>query len=285
MVDCTLGEGGHSEKILQHFDGIRVVGFERDSEIIEIAKQRLGRFSGRTEYINDNFSEISWYFHQEQKKVQYVLYDLGVSSYHFDKSGRGFSFSVTEPLDMRLGGGDITAAEVINTFREKELADIFYTLGEERWSRRIARAIVNDRRKKGFETTGELAELVLRVIPKRYQVKNIHPATRVFQALRIFVNGELDAIEKSLGGLPGFLLPGGRVMVISFHSLEDRIVKNRFRRWAKGCTCDNDDRHCMCNGPTLVKILTKKPITPENDEVEFNTRSRSAKMRVCERVA
>ncbi len=285
LVDCTLGEGGHSEKILERFDKITIIAFERDREILEIAKQRLERFMERIRFINDNFSEISRYLHQESAVVEYVLYDFGISSYHFDRSGRGFSFAGDEPLDMRLNGGDMTAADVVNGFREKELADIFYTLGEERWSRKIARAIVHDRQGKKFETTGDLAGLILRVVPKRYQVKNIHPATRVFQALRIFVNGELDAIEKSLAGLPGNVAPGGRVMAVSFHSLEDRIVKNRFRRWSKGCVCGLDERHCMCAGPALVKILTKKPIIPENDEIEFNSRSRSARLRVCERVA
>ncbi len=179
---------------------------------------------------------------------------------------------------------DISASDIINTYRKEEMTEIFYKYGEERWSKRIAEVICERREQKRIETTGELADIVLQSIPKRFHVKNIHPATRIFQALRIVVNNELEAIEKGLNDGYDVLQPGGRMMAISFHSLEDRIVKNRFRRLSKGCVCDLEPKHCNCNNDPMVKILTKKPVMPMEDEIAVNKRARSSKLRVCEKL-
>ena len=217
--------------------------------------------------------------------VSAFLYDFGISSYHLERSGRGFGFQRDEPLDMRLDAdAGVNAFSIVNECPEKELADIIFNYGGERRARRIARFIVQRRREKSIDTTLKLAELVLRAIPKKYRVRNIHPATRVFQALRIAVNDELSAIEKSLEQALSILSPGGRIMAISFHSLEDRIVKNRFRTWAKGCICGLEQEQCQCSADPLVRVLTKKPVMPGQEELSSNRRSRSARLRVCERI-
>jgi len=245
VVDCTLGEGGHSELLLQAFSEIRMIAFERDSKILEIARSRLSGFSGRIEFVNDNFSAIAERLGEMSGRIAGFLYDFGISSYHFDRSGRGFAFQADEPLDMRLDGeGGMSARDLLNRSSEMELTEIISVYGEERWAKRIARYICSSRERNPIETTHELAQLVLRAIPARYHVKNIHPATRVFQALRIAVNDELPAIEASLRAALDLAAPGGRICAISFHSLEDRIVKNVFRRAARGCACD--ERDCRC---------------------------------------
>lgn len=283
VVDCTLGEGGHTEMILERYREIKVVGFERDDAILDIARERLDKFAGRVEFVNDNFAAVEDHLLSRKGRISGFLYDFGISSYHFDRSGRGFSFQRDECLDMRLGktsGKD--AAYVINNYSENELTDIIKRYGEERWAKRIARFICRKRSEGPIERTLELAEIVLAAIPSRFHVKNIHPATRVFQALRIEVNDELSAIEESLQKAVPLLAAGGRVMAISFHSLEDRIVKNIFRRLSKGCTCDREPQYCQCDHVPYVRLLTKKPLLPGDDEVALNKRSRSAKMRVCE---
>jgi len=285
LVDCTLGEGGHSEILLENCSGLRIIAFDRDEHVLEDAKKRLAVFSERIRFVRDNFSRIADNLEGHENGVDFFLYDFGISSFHLDRSGRGFSFSRDENLDMRLDSGiERDASYIVNRFDEKSLADIFFRYGEERWSRKIAAYICRSRQKEKITTTGELAEIVLRAIPRRFHVKNIHPATRVFQALRIAVNDELGSIEKTLDDAYRFLRPGGLIMAISFHSLEDRIVKDRFRRMARGCTCGLDPKYCMCTGKPMVRILTRKPVLPEQDEIEFNTRARSARMRVCEKV-
>lgn len=285
FIDGTLGEGGHSELILSTFSDVRVLGFDRDPVIIEIARKRLEAFGSRIEFFNDNFVNISGYTDNYKGRISGILYDFGISSFHFDKSGRGFSLSKDEPLDMRLDShGEKSAAYIINNYNENDLSSIFRDFGEERWSKRIARAVVEARRKKRICTTLELAEVVRRAIPSGKRVRNIHPATRVFQALRIAVNDELRAINEAFGSSYNYLAPGGVLMAISFHSLEDRIVKNSFRRLARGCTCDSEAAQCRCENEPFVKILTKKPLIPADDEISLNRRSRSAKMRVCERL-
>jgi len=281
FVDCTCGEGGHSEMILSHCENISVIAFERDPEILAIAQKRLEPFGERIRFVNDNFSEFKEHIEED---VHFILYDFGISSYHFDESARGFAFREDEPLDMRLDGVGDSARDLVNKLRHDELADLIYLYGEERWSRNIAKYIVGARGEKPIETTKELADIVLRAIPHRFHVKNIHPATRTFQALRIAVNNELEAIEKSLKNSWKSLVPEGRIMGISFHSLEDRIVKNEFRFLARGCQCYNDPKHCMCRNKPFVKILTKKPLIPLDDEIKYNNRSRSARLRVAEKL-
>jgi len=281
-ADCTLGEGGHTELLLSNFPEIKVVAFERDPDILAVAQKRLESFNGRVEFINANFSRISQLL--AEREPRYILFDYGVSSYHFDKSGRGFSFKSGEPLDMCLDKKGRGAAEILNGCSERELSDIFFRYGEERWSKRIAAYIVRERSLSPFVTTERLASAVMRAIPKRFHVKNIHPATRVFQALRIAVNAELDSIGSALDGLWKILPIGGRVMAISFHSLEDRLVKKSFRDWGRGCSCGFDGKACMCTSRPFVSILTKRPVTPSDEEINLNKRAVSAKMRVCERV-
>lgn len=285
FVDCTLGEGGHSEMLLREFPRLTVVGFERDEEILAVCEGRLAPYKNRVRPIRDNFANIREHLDEYRGRICGFLYDFGISSYHFDRSGRGFSFRGDEPLDMRLDRRTARDARyVVNNYSENELTDIFFRYGEERWARKIARSICERRTRTAIETAADLAELVLRAIPKRYHVRNVHPATRIFQALRIEVNDELSAIGKSLRDAAGFLMPGGRIAAISFHSLEDRIVKNTFRRMASGCSCELEPQHCRCTGKPLVAIVTKKPVLPGDDEIALNKRSRSAKMRVCEKI-
>jgi len=285
LVDCTSGEGGHLELFLERFADLTITAFDRDSEIMERAQERLGRYGNRINFINDNFAHIHQHLDHLKGRVNYFLYDLGISSYHYEGSGRGFGFARDERLDMRLDESAESAYRIVNTADEKTLADIIFRYGEERWSRKIASAIVRARSVKPVESTAELAELVLRAIPKKFHVKNIHPATRVFQALRIAANDELSAIEESLGQAHRLLAPGGRIMAISFHSLEDRIVKEKFRRMSRGCSCSEEPRYCRCTGKPDVKLLTKKPLRPEVDEIEGNSRARSARLRVCEKIS
>lgn len=283
FVDCTLGEGGHSHLMLQEFSKVKIVGFERDAEILRVARERLSDFSERIEFINANFDAVASHLSRFKGSVRAFLYDFGISSFHFEKSGRGFSFRDDEPLDMRLDGNcGNSAKDIVNGASEMELTEIISMYGQERWAKRIARAICRARREKPIETSRELAELVLRAIPARYHVRNIHPATRVFQALRIAVNDELSAIEKSLPAAIDILSPGGRICAISFHSLEDRIVKNAFKRAARGCTCHEEQ--CRCKNAPRVLVLTKKPVLPEESEIENNRRSRSARLRVAEKL-
>lgn len=257
-LDATVGGGGHSEAILQAYPDVKVTALDWDEQAIIAANQRLGEYSNRIEFVLSSFADF------EYKKAVFdgIIADLGVSSYHLDTAERGFSFRNTAPLDMRMDRRrDLTAAEVINDWDENDLANIFFKYGEERLSRRIARRIVE---KRPFTTTTELAEAIAYSVPKQYRYGRIHPATRVFQALRIVVNEELTAIENFLIRAPISLVPGGRIVVISFHSLEDRIVKHSLRE------------------STILKVITKKPITAQAEELENNVRSRSAKLRVAE---
>jgi 16S rRNA (cytosine1402-N4)-methyltransferase len=284
VVDCTAGEGGHTGLILGRFGGVRVLALDRDPEILEMAKKRLNLYENRVDFACGNFSEIQDHL-KGRGGVSAFLYDFGISSYHFERSGRGFSFSSDERLDMRLDENKrIDAHYLINKYSERELFRVFSSYGEERWAGRIARRIVGARREKPVDTARELADLVVRSIPGRYRVRNIHPATRVFQAVRIEVNDELNSIEKSLPGACAGLMSGGRILAISFHSLEDRIVKNSFRRMGRGCSCGEEPQNCQCDGDPLVRIITKKPLMPGAAETDVNPRARSARLRVCERV-
>jgi 16S rRNA (cytosine1402-N4)-methyltransferase len=266
LVDGTLGEGGHSAGFLQSFPALRVVGVDADQTMLERARQRLEPFAQRVEFVNDWFDS---FLLSTQLVPDRVLLDLGISMYHLEGAGRGFSFRGDEPLDMRLSeAGETTARAVVNGLGEQELADVIYQYGEERLSRRIAAGIVAARRERPIETTGELEKIVWKAVPSSYRHGRIHPATRTFQAIRIYVNDELKRIERVLPAAAGRLAPHGRLGVISFHSLEDRIVKHTFRALAT-------------DGPFTV--LTKKPITPSEEEQKQNPASRSAKLRVLER--
>ncbi len=283
IADCTLGEGGHTELFLKKFPELSVLAFERDPIILERAKNRLRNFSGRVKFFNDVFSNMSNYLSGYEDSISAFVFDYGISSYHFDGDNRGFSFrDNNQPLDMRLDENcKFDAADVVNNFKENEIADIIWKFGEDRLSRRIAKAICEKRNSMRIATTADLEDIVYKAYPKGY--KGVHPATRTFQALRIFVNSELDHIDKAINSSLDYLKSGGRIFSISFHSLEDRIVKNSFRELSRGCICGNS-RHCSCGILPRVKIITKKPVLPTVDELDDNIRARSAKLRICEKL-
>jgi len=286
-VDCTVGMGGHTEKIAEGAlpDG-KVVAIDIDGESIARARQRLARFGSGIEFAVGNFAGLDTILSERGiESVDGIVIDLGMSSYQLSRPERGFAFSEEGPLDMRMNqSGRLTAAEVVNRYPEKEIARILWEFGEERFSKKIAVAIVRFRNEKKIESTTQLAEIVAGSIPRRYQSRKIQPATRTFQALRVFVNSELENLVKVLPDAVGCLKTGARLAVISFHSLEDRIVKTRFRNFAAGCICPPSFPVCRCDHIPLVRILTRKPIVCTDDEMRLNPRSRSAKLRVCEKI-
>ena len=258
-LDTTVGGGGHSRLILEAAADVRVTAIDQDEDALAAARKELAEFGDRIQFIHRNFADYEF----PPNTFDGILADLGVSSYHLDKAERGFSFRQAANLDMRMDRGrSLTAADVINNWDEAELADIFFKYGEERLSRRIARRIVE---RRPLHTTTELAEAIASSVPPKYRYGRIHPATRVFQALRIVVNDELKSLETFLDKAPNALVPSGRIVIISFHSLEDRPVK-----------------HGLRNSP-LLKVLTKKPIIAQEEEISKNPRSRSAKLRIAEK--
>ncbi|MDR2953327.1 MAG: 16S rRNA (cytosine(1402)-N(4))-methyltransferase RsmH [Treponema sp.] len=285
MIDATLGEGSHSLAFLSRFPRIKIAGIDADASIMEVAKERLGSFTGRVHFYTGWSQDFFAEYPAELKRPDIILIDLGVSLYHYASSGRGFSFAKDEFLDMRLDmSGGITAADILTRLPEHELADLLYANAEERYSRRIAAVIAHERQKARITTTSALAILVERAVPASYQHGPVHPATKTFQALRIAVNGELSRLSALLEGALRVLEPGGRLGIISFHSLEDRIVKNFFRNMNKNCTCPPQEPICRCEGRRSVNILTKKGVKPEKAEIEQNPPSRSARLRVVEKV-
>ncbi len=277
LIDGTLGGGGHSEALLRKSkiksQKLKVIGIDRDLEAIFAAKNNLAEFADQITFIHDNFSNLpSILKSQEIDKIDGILLDLGVSSYQLDNAKRGFSFQNNAPLDMRMNRSDKeSAADIVNNYSENDLADIFYDWGGERNSRRIAKNIVEGRKKNKITTTGQLSAIIESSFPANYKNKyKIHPATRVFQALRIEVNDELKVLENFIPKAAELLAGDGRLMIISFHSLEDRIVKHSFRKLEE----ENNEK---------FKVLTKKPITASEEEIAQNPRSRSAKLRVLEK--
>jgi 16S rRNA (cytosine1402-N4)-methyltransferase len=289
-IDGTVGAGGHAAAVLAVSapDG-QLYGLDQDERALAIAKERLGEFGYRVHLLHANFDQLGQVVKQEQiPPANGILLDLGVSSMQFDQAERGFSFQADGPLDMRMNPSTgQTAADLVNHLPESELADLIYRYGEEPQSRRIARAIVQDR---PFERTQQLAEMIARVTGfrqrkgSRQRKPKIHPATRTFQALRIAVNDELGALERVLPQAIAQLAPGGRLAVISFHSLEDRIIKQYFLREARDCICPPEQLICTCRHKATIHIIAKKPITPSLAEVNENPRARSAKLRVVESI-
>jgi 16S rRNA (cytosine1402-N4)-methyltransferase len=285
MVDATLGEGGHSEAFLSRFPALKIIGVDADPEIQALARRRLENFGGRLHMYSGWAQDFFAAYPEELKRPDTILIDLGISLFHYEKSGRGFSFRRDEALDMRLDlSGGTTAADLVNRLPEKELADLLYNNAGERHSRRIARAIVEQRNRGAIGTTAALAALVKQAAPPSGRKESIDPATRTFQALRIAVNGELSRLPHLLEGALRVLEPGGRLGVITFHSLEDRIVKNFFREQNKNCTCPPDAPICRCEGRRSVNMLTRKGVAAGDDEVRRNPPSRSARLRVVEKV-
>ncbi|MBO4508734.1 MAG: 16S rRNA (cytosine(1402)-N(4))-methyltransferase RsmH [Spirochaetaceae bacterium] len=285
MVDSTLGEGGHSEAFLKRFENLRIIGLDADPKIQARAKQRLMPFGNRMSFHQGWFNDFYANYPDSLPKPDLILFDLGISVFHYERSGRGFSFRYDEPLDMRLNpdAGD-SVETVVNTKSEKELADIIYMYGEERYSRRIASAICEARRMSRIVSSKVLADIIYRAVPAPYRHGAIHPATKSFQALRIAVNHELDNIPPALSSAFSVLKTGGKMGVITFHSLEDRIVKNIFRDLAKACICPPEQAICTCGGKPRAELLTRKPVAPTDDEVSENSPSRSAKLRVIRKL-
>lgn len=272
VVDATIGTGGHAEKILESLDKkSRFIGIDRDQETLQTAKDRLQAYSDMSQFVYGNFSEIKNILQGLNIfRIDAILFDLGISSVQLNDATRGFSFQNEGPLDMRMDRNSyISAYDLINNLNEDELSDLLWNFGQERWHNRIARFLVREREKQAISTTAQLSRLVLKALPYKHKYSNIHPATRTFQAVRIAVNRELEALQAVLSDAIDLLNKNGRICVISFHSLEDRIVKTIFKEFAAN---------------EKIRILTPKPLTPTDEEIRLNLRSRSAKLRVAERL-
>ena len=285
-VDGTLGGGGHAVEVCKRLgDKGSIIGIDQDAAAIEAAGGRLKDFGEKVTIVRSSYRDMK---SQLQKlgidKVDGIVLDLGVSSYQLDTAERGFSYRKDAPLDMRMDTRQkMTARDIVNDYEEMALYRIIRDYGEDRFAKNIARHIVAERGKAPIETTGRLSEVVKRAIPMKYQKKSGHPAKRTFQAIRIELNRELEVLECSLDDMIELLNPGGRLCIITFHSLEDRIVKSAFRRNEDPCTCPPDFPVCVCGNVSKGRIVTKKPILPDEEEKEENTRSKSAKLRIFER--
>lgn len=285
MIDSTLGEGGHSNAFLSKFPNLHILGLDRDKTIQARARERLSVFGDRMDFYNGWFNDFYADYPADKEKPNLILFDLGISVYHYEKSGRGFSFRYDEPLDMRLNSEEgESASDIVNSWREEELANMIYLYSDEKMSRKIARAIVEARKGGRIESSKQLADIIFNAVPSSYRYGNIHPATRTFQALRIAVNSELRRLPQALHDAFNVLEVGGKLGVITFHSLEDRIVKNYFRNLGKQCICPPEQAQCTCGGSPCAQILTRKPVEPSAEEVKSNSPSRSAKLRVVRKL-
>lgn len=284
--DGTLGGGGHSHEILKRLTGKGVlIGVDQDGDAIEAASERLKEFDGKFQLVRSNYSEIETILSDLKiSKIDGIVLDLGVSSYQIDNLERGFSYKEDAPLDMRMDQRQLlNAADVVNGYTEEQLVAMLRDYGEERYARRIAQAIVEGRKDKPIATTQELSDIVKASVPKKYQIAKGHPAKKTFQAIRIEVNNELNILRQTLDKMIEHLNPGGRICVITFHSLEDRIVKLNFRNNENPCTCPPDFPVCVCGKKSKGKVITRKPITPSAEEIEINKRAKSSKLRIFER--
>ncbi|MEE3334091.1 MAG: 16S rRNA (cytosine(1402)-N(4))-methyltransferase RsmH [Ruminococcus sp.] len=282
-VDGTAGGGGHSAEILSRLKRGKLVSIDRDPDAIAAVTQRF-KDNENSIIIKGNFCDMKKLLAQRGiRQVDGVLLDIGVSSHQLDTAGRGFSFHEDAPLDMRMSQSGESAADIVNTYSQKELSRVIYTYGEEKYAPSISKAIVKAREAKPIETTFELAEVIRNSVPEKVR-RNGHPARKTFQALRIEVNHELDALEAGLEDAFDLLSDGGRLAVITFHSLEDRIVKKTMAKWSEGCTCPPDFPVCVCGKKPRSRTITRKPIVANDQEVSTNPRSRSAKLRICERI-
>ncbi|MBE6983306.1 MAG: 16S rRNA (cytosine(1402)-N(4))-methyltransferase RsmH [Ruminococcaceae bacterium] len=285
-VDGTLGGAGHSSQIVGHLDAGLLVGIDRDPVALKAAGERLAPYGQRVRLVHSNFCEMAEVLQNLNiSGVDGILLDLGVSSPQLDDGSRGFSYMADAPLDMRMNGEDsLSAYEVVNTWSQEELKRILYDYGEERYAPQIAAAICRRRENAPIETTLELVDVIRGAMPPAALREKQHPAKRSFQAIRIAVNDELGSVERAMEVAIPLLKPGGRLAVITFHSLEDRIVKNAMVEASKGCTCPPNFPVCVCGKKPKVKLITKKPITASDEELAVNPRSRSAKLRICEKL-
>lgn len=285
MIDSTLGEGGHTNAFLSKYPELKICGVDADSVIQQRAKERLSCFGDRIRFFNGWFNDFYSSYPAEMPKPDLILFDLGISVFHYEKSNRGFSFRYDETLDMRLNeNGTVSAFDIVNSYSEKELADLIFLYGEEKFSRRIASAIIEARSVSEISSSKSLAEIIYNCVPEKYRHGAIHPATRTFQALRIAANDELGHLPKALFDAFNCLNAGGKMGVITFHSLEDRIVKNFFRNLGKECVCPPEFAECRCGGKQCAEILTRKPVCPGEEEIKVNSPSRSAKLRVVRKL-
>ncbi|MBU5590800.1 16S rRNA (cytosine(1402)-N(4))-methyltransferase RsmH [Clostridium sp. MSJ-4] len=285
-IDCTLGGAGHSSEILKKLGSKgKLIGIDQDEDALKAAKERLKEYTNVI-YVHSNFYDIKNVLKDLNiEKVDGILMDLGVSSYQLDNEDRGFSYMQDAPLDMRMDRSrGFSAYDIVNGYSKEDLYRIIREYGEEKFAKRIADFIVKDREENPIETTGRLVEVIKRAIPAKARREGPHPAKRTFQAIRIEVNNELNIIGKTIEDAVECLNDNGRIAIITFHSLEDRIVKNKFRDLANPCTCPREFPICVCGKKPSVRVLTRKPIDPSKDEIEINPRSRSAKLRVAEKL-
>ena len=285
-VDGTLGGGGHSYEILKRLSPKgRLIGIDQDGEALKAAGERLKEFENQITLVRSNYCEIDKVLKElNVEKVDGILLDIGVSSYQLDNLERGFSYKSDAPLDMRMDTRqELTAADVVNTYSENELYKIIKDYGEDKFAKNIAKHIVLARKEKPLETTKELSEVIKRAIPMKVQAKGGHPAKKTFQAIRIEVNQELTVLKESIDKMIDLLKPNGRICIITFHSLEDRIVKTKFRENENPCTCPPNFPVCVCGKKSKGKVITRKPIIPSEDEIEENKRAKSSKLRIFER--
>ena len=287
FVDCTLGGGGHSRGFLERMgDDGRLIGIDQDTNALQAAGANLAEFGDRVTYVHSNYNNLDEILNTYAPDgVDGILFDIGVSSHQLDETDRGFSYMQDAPLDMRMNQSqNFSAWDVVNTYSEEELHRIIKEYGEERWAKRVAQFIVEFRKEKPVETTGELVDIIKRAIPKGAREEGSHPAKRTFQAIRIEVNDELGVLTRTISVAVKHLKKGGRLGIISFHSLEDRIVKEQFRYLASDCICPPELPFCQCDKVSEVKILTRKPVTATKEELEANSRSKSAKFRAVVKI-
>lgn len=286
-VDGTLGGGGHAYEICRRLSpNGKLIGIDQDEDAVRAAASRLSEFQDRTEIVRSNYRQMPEVLSERGiGQVDGILLDLGVSSYQLDDPERGFTYRTEDaPLDMRMDQRQrLTARDVVNTYSETELYRIIRDYGEDKFAKNIAKHMIKAREEKEIETAGELTEIIKRAIPAKVRKNGGHPAKRTFQAIRIELNGELEVLQDSLENMTELLSPGGRICVITFHSLEDRIVKNIFRKCEHPCTCPPDFPVCVCGKKSMGKTVTRKPVLPSEEELECNSRAKSAKLRVFER--
>lgn len=285
-VDGTLGGAGHSAQIAKRLTTGKLIGIDQDQNALNKAKEVLKEFSENVILVHNNYENIDEVLENlEIEKVDGILLDLGVSSHQLDEETRGFSHNKDAPLDMRMDEtSSFSAWDVVNKYSEKELEKIIWDYGEDRWARRIAKFIVEERKENPIDTTFQLVTAIKKAIPKEVRKDGHHPAKKTFQAIRIEVNRELDVLIESIPKMVRRLNPGGRLVIITFHSLEDRIVKEGFRELYKDCICPSSLPQCVCDKSREIEIITRKPILPSKEEIEFNPRSRSAKLRIAEKL-
>lgn len=286
-VDGTMGGGGHSLEIAKRLTTGRLICIDQDPNAHEAAGKRLAEYKDRITFVRDNFGNIKSILDSLGiEKIDGMLLDIGVSSHQLDEAERGFSYQQDAPLDMRMNPDrPFSAYDVVNGYDEDELDRVIFTYGEERWARRIAQFIVKEREAKPIETTGELVDIIKKAVPKGARKDGPHPAKRTFQAIRIEVNGELEVLQRAIDDVAARLAVGGRLCIITFHSLEDRIVKEAFRKQENPCICPPQFPVCVCGKKPLGRVITRKPILPSKEELEENPRSRSAKLRVLEGIS